>query len=136
MARGEGGGRPKVQLTAEHIQTIERLASYGLTQAQIAEWLPISERSLRDRLNDPADAEVSAAYTRGRAKDAELLSSRHRDIAMGRLKKTPIAEQRRALEFRLERQHKMAALHEHQGKGGGPLEVVVTRRVIEADGEG
>lgn len=135
MANGRGPGRPKVSLTQEHVALIEKLASYGLTQAQIADFLPISERTLRDRMTDPGDMEVSAAYARGRAKDAEVLSSRHRDIALGRIKQTPISEQRKALEWRLERQHKMPALHEHAGPGGGPLQVAVTRRIVESDAD-
>lgn len=96
-------GRPKKELTTEHLTVIENLAGLGLTQAEIAHCLPISERLLRSHIAD-ADSDISAAYARGRAAAKETHSARHRDIALGKIQKVPIAEQRKALEFRLKTQ--------------------------------
>lgn len=115
-------GRPEIELSEDHAQLIEQLASYGLTQAQIADCLPFSERTLRNRIADGDHPEIEAAYRRGRAMDARTLSERHRDIALGRLENgVAVAEQRKALEWRMERQHGMAHRVEHSGevKGGG-----------------
>ena len=95
--------RPKKELVETHLDVIENLAGLGLTQAEIADCLPISERTLRERIADD-DSEVSAAYARGRAVAKEVHSVRHRDIALGKLPKVPVAEQRKALEFRLKTQ--------------------------------
>lgn len=114
-------GRPKIKLTDEHIRTIEHLAGLGLTQVQVAECLPIAARTLRDRLADPEDTEVSAAYARGQAKDAEELSQRHRDIAMGKRPNTLTSDQRKAIEWRLERQHKWAGKQEIDHTGIPPI---------------
>ena len=95
--------RPKKELAPTHLAVIENLAGLGLTQAEIVECLPISERTLRARIADPDDG-VSAAYARGRAVAKEEHSARHRDIALGKIPKVPVAEQRKALEFRLKTQ--------------------------------
>lgn len=118
-------GRPKIELTDEQVALIEKLAGFGLTQAQIAECLPMSERTLRNRLQEGGDPEISAAYARGRAKDARTLSERHRDIALGEVEDAKVSDQRKALEWRLERQHGWAEKlkHELSGPGGGPVEV-------------
>lgn len=132
----DGPGRPAINLTDEQVALIEKLAGYGLTQAQIADCLPMSERTLRNRIHEGNHPEIAAAYARGRAKDAEALSSRHRDIAMGEAGDVPVGDQRKALEWRLERQHKWAQKLELAGDGGGPLQVAVTRRIVQADEDG
>lgn len=101
--KGEGAGRPRKELGTDLIATVESLAGLGLTQAEIADALPISERTLRARIADP-DEEISAAYVRGRAQAKEAHSARHRDIAFGRLPSVPVAVQQKALEFRLKTQ--------------------------------
>lgn len=121
------GGRPRIELTTEQIELIERLAGFGLTQAQIADCLPMAERTLAERIRTGSDPRVSAAYASGRAKDAETLASRHRDIALGKLDNTPVAEQRKALEWRLERQHGFPAQMEV-----GVQSIHVQRSVVSA----
>ena len=115
--------RPKKALAPTHLAVIETLAGLGLTQAEIVECLPISERTLRARIADPDDG-VSAAYARGRAVAKEEHSARHRDIALGKIPKVPVAEQRKALEFRLKTQFGFEEKQqiEHTG-AGGPLTV-------------
>lgn len=116
-------GRKKVELTDEQVGIIETLAGYGLTQAQIAECLPFGERTLRKRVNGGDDEEVAAAYRRGRAKSAEELAKRHRDIALGNVRDAKVSDQRKALEWRLERQHGWSQEidHRHSGPGGGAI---------------
>lgn len=58
-------GRPKKALTTKQVAQVEALAGV-LTQAQIADYFGMSERTLRQRLMD--DPEVAAAYQMGRAK--------------------------------------------------------------------
>lgn len=57
-------GRPRKVLTDEQVGQIEKLAPV-MTQAQIADFFGISDRTLRQRLAD--DERVSAAYKKGRA---------------------------------------------------------------------
>lgn len=132
MSDENQAGRPRIELTDEQVKLIEKLAGLGLTQAQIADFLPMSERTLSDRIRG-GDEEISAAYARGRAKDAEELSSLHRKIARGEVEGVGVADQRKALEWRLERQHKWAERMELTGADGSPMSIAVTRRVIHPD---
>ena len=59
------GGRPPIEITDEQVAQVEKLAGI-LTQEQLADFLGIAERTLRDKFR--ADPRVSAAYARGRAK--------------------------------------------------------------------
>lgn len=113
-------GRPRIELTDDQVELIEKLAGLGLTQEQVAHCLPISERTLRRRIRE-GDEAVMAVYARGRAEDEEDLSSLHRKIARGEVEGVSIAEQRKALQWRLERQHKWAARQEITGKDGESL---------------
>lgn len=61
----KGPGRPKKVLTPEQVEQVEKLAAI-LTQEQIADFLGIGERTLRQRIAD--DPEISASYARGRAR--------------------------------------------------------------------
>jgi hypothetical protein len=58
-------GRSKRNITAEEIEQVEKLAPL-LTQAQIADYLGISDNTLRKRLHE--DKAFFAAYARGRAR--------------------------------------------------------------------
>jgi uncharacterized protein (DUF2384 family) len=58
-------GRSKRNITAEEIEQVEKLAPL-LTQAQIADYLGISDNTLRKRLQE--DEAFFAAYARGRAR--------------------------------------------------------------------
>ena len=66
-------GRPLTVLTDEQVQSVERLAAV-LNQSQIADFLGIGERTLRDIL--VRDEAVSAAYKRGRARAIEGVGSK------------------------------------------------------------
>jgi len=57
--------RPRIDLTDDQVVQVEKLAAV-LTQEQIADFLGISERTLRNRIKD--DERVLAAYARGRAR--------------------------------------------------------------------
>lgn len=61
--------------------------------------------------------------------NADELSSRHHRIAMGKIK-APVSEQRKAIEWRLERQHKWAG--RSVVEGDHVIRVEVTRRVAGA----
>lgn len=71
MAQGEGGGRPRVELTDEQKIQVEALAGY-LNQDQIADYLGISRQTLHAIMK--RDPEVSLRYQRGKA-------TIHQDIA-------------------------------------------------------
>jgi hypothetical protein len=77
---------------------LKKLASLGLTQAQIAAMLSFSERTLRNRLKE--DERAAEAYDAGRAEVAYEIANRHRTIALHGSEK----ESRLACEFWLERQ--------------------------------
>ena len=60
---------------------LERLARIGVTQAQIADYFGISERTLRNRFQqDPA---IAAAYKRGRADGVAKVGATLYQQAMG-----------------------------------------------------
>lgn len=63
-------GRKKLEITPEHVQQVEALAGYGLTEAAIAHALGMSARTFRRRKNGAAlngNKEIVAALERGRA---------------------------------------------------------------------
>jgi hypothetical protein len=57
--------RPRKELTPEDIEAVEKLAPL-LTQMQIADYLGMSDTTLRKRMYENTD--VAAAYARGRAR--------------------------------------------------------------------
>jgi hypothetical protein len=120
---GKKTGRPRKDLTDEQIEQVEKLAPL-LTQAQIADFLGIAERTVRLRMYD--DPRVFAAYHRGRAR------------AIGNVAKNLVQKamegDMRAAEFYLRTQGQWSdrVINEHVGEGGGPLEVQVTRRIVQA----
>jgi hypothetical protein len=65
MARGEGGGRPRTELTPDQIREVETLAAV-LNQQQMADYFGIPHRTFQAILE--RDDDVSASYKRGRAK--------------------------------------------------------------------
>jgi hypothetical protein len=65
MAQGEGGGRPRKELTDDQKAQIEALSAY-LSQDHIADWLGISRVTLRAIMD--RDPEVSERYQRGKAR--------------------------------------------------------------------
>ena len=58
-------GRRKKILTPEQIQDLEKLAGFGLNQELIADFFNISDRTLRNRMEE--DPIIHAAYKKGRA---------------------------------------------------------------------
>jgi hypothetical protein len=59
------GGRPRKEIAPEQVEQIEKLAAV-LTQDQIADFLGMSDVTLRARMKD--DPAILAAYARGRAR--------------------------------------------------------------------
>lgn len=125
------GGRPRIELTDDQLELLENLASIGMTQAEAAQVLPMSERTLRNRLQE-GDNPVSAVYERARARFHEEVRRRERYIAFGDAKKlgvdeVKVSEQRKTLrwirmtEFGASERQSM----EHSGPEGGPIEVDV-----------
>jgi IS30 family transposase len=58
-------GRPRIELTDEHIGQIERMAGYGLTEAAIARILGIHPNTFTQRKKDTE--RVAVALERGKA---------------------------------------------------------------------
>lgn len=110
-------GRPPVEITDEQVEQIEKLAAL-LTQDQIADFLGISDRTLREKIS--RDPRISSAYARGRAKAISLMArSVFRD---------GLAGDSQAARFYLSTQAgwRETQKHEHTGEGGGPVEWIVT----------
>lgn len=61
---GNRGGRRGIEITEEQAAQVEKLAAV-LTQEQIADFLGISDRTLRKKLSE--DEDLRAAYQKGRA---------------------------------------------------------------------
>jgi hypothetical protein len=110
------GGRPRIDLTPEQIEQVEKLASV-LTQAQIADYLGISERTLRKRIFENED--VATAYARGRARAID-------GVAKNLLQQAYDGNVN-AIKFYLETQAgwKVTTVQEHTGDG---LPVLVVKR--------
>jgi hypothetical protein len=119
-------GPVPMEFTKEQVAQIEALASV-LTQAQIGDYLGISERTLRDRISK--DEAISAAYARGRAR------------AIAGVGKNLLQQANdgnvNAIKFYLETQAgwKVTQVQEHAGRDGAPLEIVVKRTVIKSDAD-
>lgn len=123
-SRRKGAGRPRREITPEEEAQIEKLASV-LTQRQIADFLGMSHETLRTRMLENPDLRVR--YDRGRAKAVAGVGS---TVLQRALAGDPIMAR-----FYLITQ---GGWKERQdiGVGGiddGPLEVVVTRKIIGAD---
>jgi broad specificity phosphatase PhoE len=71
MARGEGGGRPMVELTEEQIAQVEALAAF-LSTEQIADYFGIGRNTFYQIMRREDD--VSVRYKRGRAKAIATLA--------------------------------------------------------------
>lgn len=139
---GASPGRPRIELTDNQLEMLENLASIGLSQEEAAYCLPMSERTLSDRLRE-GDNEVSAVYRRAREEYHRELTNRERLIAMGKagqlgVEEVPLSEQRKTIKWI--RKSRFGATEkqtlEHTGEDGGPIEIrEVTVRVPEDDGD-
>lgn len=124
-------GRPKIELTEEHIDRVETLAGFGLTQEEIFQLLPIAASTFRDRPPGIRE-EFADAYERGRAKARARAAGRYHQIAHDRGsglglqdgEHVPIPQQRKALEKILGTDLSMVPKErlEITGKDGGPVE--------------
>lgn len=116
--------RAKVEFDAKQV---EKLAGFGLTQDQIADWFGASERTLRNRLSE--DASLVAAYKKGRA---VALAT-----AAGKLWEKVMQGDNASVFFYLKTQGGWSETqrHEHGGTDGGAIEVVVRRTVVRPDAE-
>lgn len=63
--QGDGGGRPRKELTGEQVIQVEALASV-LSQDQLADYLGMARNTFAEIMK--RDSEVSERYKRGRAK--------------------------------------------------------------------
>jgi hypothetical protein len=120
-------GRPRKDLTDEQVEQVEKLAAV-LPQEQIADYLAITDRTLRQRIAD--DPRVSSAYKRGRAKAAEKIGSS--------LIQKALNGDTASMIFYLKTQcgWKETERHEHTGEDGGPLRFTVIEDYSGAgDGE-
>jgi hypothetical protein len=115
-------GRPRKDLSEDQIGQVEKLAAV-LTQEQIADFLGISDVTLRQRIKD--DPRVSAAYLRGRARAFAGAGQT--------LLKQGLNGNSHALIFYLKAQAKWKEtnVNEHAGIDGGPLTVTVTRKIVQ-----
>ena len=115
-------GRPRKDLTDEHLRQIEIMAGYGLTEAAIAAVIGMAPRTFRDKKNDEA---VSAALARGRAlAEKEVGEALYNCAKRGDSWAVMWWEKTRA--GRSDR-----VISEHVGQGGGPLEVIVRETVVD-----
>lgn len=116
--------RPRKNITKKQLTQLEALAAF-LTQDQIADYFGIAERTLRKRIND--DPAVCAAYKKGRV---QVLVG----IAQGVINRAKKGDNACAF-FYLKTQGgwKETSAHEHSGKDGGPVEVLVKRTVVQPD---
>lgn len=60
--------------TDDQLSQVAKLAGYGLTQAQIADWFGVHDRTLRKWME--ADDAIAAAYKTGRAKAIDTIASK------------------------------------------------------------
>lgn len=106
---------------------VEKLAGFGLTQEQIADWFGVSDRTLRNRLSE--DDDLVSAYKTGRAKRLADVTEKLADLID--------KGDRAAIFFYLKTQAgwKETDIHEVAGKDGGAIEVVVRRTVVRPDAE-
>ena len=109
-------GRPRKTLGDDQIKQVEKLAAV-MTQEQIADFLGISDRTLRRRMSE--DQEVLSAYARGRARAIAGVATNLLQQAQG--------GNVRAMEFYLKTQAgwKETQVQEHTGDG---LPVLVVKR--------
>jgi hypothetical protein len=109
MTKAKRGGRPRKDLGKKDLDRVERLASVGLCQKDIAAVLTagIAERTLRDKI--ATMPEVSAAYARGRGRQLEKGARRAWNMAMGEgpCRDMPRSEQAKMLRWVLDRQFGM-----------------------------
>jgi hypothetical protein len=109
-------------------EQVEKLAGYGLTQDQIADWFGASERTLRNRLSD--DPALVAAYKKGRARALAT--------AAGKLWDKVMQGDNASVFFYLKTQGGWSETQkmEHSGPAGGPMEVIVRRTIVRPNGGG
>jgi hypothetical protein len=70
-------GKPPKILSQEQIIELSKLAGYGLTQEQIADYFEIGSRTLRTKIAE--DEEISAAYKKGRMEAISQVVGKLRD---------------------------------------------------------
>lgn len=120
------GGRPRKELTKEQVEQVGKLAAV-LNMDQIADFLGLSERTLRRRFHD--DPRVLSAYEKGKAQAIA-------GVATNLIQQARAGNMTAAI-FYLKTQAgwKETDKHELVGEGGGPIQVTVTRRIVRPDGE-
>jgi hypothetical protein len=75
-------GCPKLEFTPEQIESASRLAGYGCTYDDIADFLEVSVDTVRDRINDEL-SEFSKAIKKSRAGLRERLRIAQIQVAIG-----------------------------------------------------
>jgi hypothetical protein len=119
------GGRPRKVITKEQIEQIEKMAGLGLTEEKICLLLGISERTLLRRKKD--HTELLSAMKRGMASAEGTVGTSLYDKAVaGDLGAIVWWEKTRS--GRTDRQ-----AMELTGRDGQPLEVSITRRIVNGD---
>ena len=114
-------------LSDEQVEQVEKLASL-LSIEQIADFIGIADSTLRGKIK--ADARISGAYARGRAKAiATMARSVFRSAIEGNTTDARFYLQSHA-------GWSTATRQEHTGKGGGPIEHRVTSVVFTTPGQG
>ena len=119
------GGRPRIELSDEQVAQVEKLAAV-LNHEQIADFLGIGDQTLRRRMRE--DSRVLEAYARGRAR------------AIGNVAGNLIQQANKgnvnAARFYLETQAGWKTSQDlNLRTPDGPLNVSVTRKVIQPDAE-
>lgn len=147
-------GRPRHELPDDEDlpEQIEKLAGYGLTQDEIADFFGVgTDETLRNRMKE--EPTLYRAYRRGRATYRQKTHKRLRDIGFGDaealgVEEVPVGEQRKTLVWIEKSQFGAAERHElaHSGEIEGPGSKVLVvpgmadpdewERVVGADEEG
>ena len=120
-------GRPPVEITDEQVAQVEKLAAM-LPLAKIADFLGISETTLRERFR--SDARISDAYSRGRANveaamaRSVIVAGTNGDLA--------------AAQFYLRTQAGWSDKQKHEVSGpeGGAIPHALTVRFVRPGGDG
>lgn len=125
MAAKKRAGGAKIEFDPEQV---EKLAGYGLTQDQIADWFGASGKTLRNRLTE--DGDLVTAYKRGRARALAT--------AAGKLWDKVMSGDNASVFFYLKTQGGWSETQkmEHSGPEGAPMEVIVRRTIVRPRGDG
>lgn len=115
--------------TDQNRRTVESMAAYGITHDEIAAVIGVSDETLRKYYRE----ELHLAATKANAKVAERIWH----IAMGKVEGQSVRDSVTMLCFWAKCRMGWRETNnlELTGRGGGPLEIAITRRIVRAGDE-